>query len=587
MRDAHACDRAGLRFCAVAAVLLAVVAGASSAAADPIKCQRAIGKAASGFTQTRLKALAKCEEAKRTGKLPGSTVCTSEAKTAPVLAKAVIKLHAALDKACGGGDKLCGGGDDEALAAISWPSICPDFEGLGCANAIADCGGIGDCLQCVGEHAVDQALTLYYGSLAPSAPGTALGACQVSIGKNTAKFYATKAKALAKCWDLRLAGKHTDVCPDGAAAVGSPAQKAAAAIAKAESQKIVGICKACGGADKQCDGGGDLTPATIGFPAACPAVASCGANVTALADLVTCVDCVTEFKVDCAQALAIPSFVPYPAGCAQPVATPTETPVATPTVTATATPTRTPTATPTTTPSATPTLTAVPTLTPTRTATPTATATATVTATGTATAIATVTVTPTPTATSTTATATRTATPTATRTVTPTPTATATPGGPVCGNGIKETGEDCDDGNTVNCDTCPSNCKNSTAPVQCSSTTVRHAQRLQILAPPSDTLAGATVCLDYPSGVVALPGTGAVTGRVSGITNAITALNDFNNAVQLTFASTVNQTEFDPIISFDLCTGQTAPPPTAFKCVTKVASNGSPLDPTTVVCTPQ
>ena len=317
------------------------------------------------------------------------------------------------------------------------------------------------------------------------------------------------------------------------------------------------------------------------------------------------------------QSCGVTGAVPTPA---TPIATPTDAPSATATLVATSTPiatstllsTATPNATSTPLPTATVSATAAVVPTATRTSTPTVTATATplpstiststpaasatptvtqaATATRTATPVTTATATPsqtvTPNATAT-PTATRSATPTATTTATPVPSATATPsGGPVCGNGIKETGEDCDDGNTVNCDSCPSNCKNSTAPVACTSTTVRHAQKIQILAPAGDTLAGATVCLDYPSGVVALPGTGAVTGRVSGV-SALTALNDFNNAVQLSLVATANQAEFDPIISFDLCTGKTAPLPTAFTCVTKVASNGSPLDPTTVVCTPQ
>jgi hypothetical protein len=88
---------------------------------------------------------------------------------------------------------------------------------------------------------------------------------------------------------------------------------------------------------------------------------------------------------------------------------------------------------------------------------------------------------------------------------------------------------------------------------------------------------------------VALPGTGNVptSGRVSGV--SLPTLNDFNNAVQLGFLSLQPQAQFDPIISFDLCTGQTAPLPTAFTCVTKSASdgNGTAFDPAVVVCTPQ
>src|SRR5262249_20851531 len=148
---------------------------------------------------------------------------------------------------------------------------------------------------------------------------SALNKCQQAIGKATAKFLIAKDKSLAKCWDARFNGKHGDTCPNAGAAVGSTAQKAAVAIGKAEAKKISAICKACGGADKACDaaivapeggvfpGSGhadDLTPAAIGFPAACPDVKVpgggpfCDGQVNTLSELIECVDCVTEFKVD-------------------------------------------------------------------------------------------------------------------------------------------------------------------------------------------------------------------------------------------------------------------------------------------------
>jgi cysteine-rich repeat protein len=174
---------------------------------------------------------------------------------------------------------------------------------------------------------------------------------------------------------------------------------------------------------------------------------------------------------------------------------------------------------------------------------------------------------------------------TATRTSTPAP--TATPSGPACGNGTVETGEDCDDGNTVNCDTCPKNCLTSTAPVACSvSTTVRHAQRIRLQAPAGALLSGGIACLDYPAGVVALPGSGNVTGRTSNLSGLAT-LNDFNNAVQLTFVANPGAAQLNPTISFDLCSGSTAPLPSAFTCVMKGASNqGNAIDPALVECTP-
>jgi len=119
-----------------------------------------------------------------------------------------------------------------------------------------------------------------------------------------------------------------------------------------------------------------------------------------------------------------------------PISTPTSTPTNTPTSTPTDTPTSTPTDTPTSTPTDTP---AVPPDTPT--VTPTVTPTSTPTDTPTVTPTSTVTDTP---------------------TITPTSTITVTPGGAVCGNGIIESPETCDDGGTCVGGTddglkCPSN----------------------------------------------------------------------------------------------------------------------------------
>jgi cysteine-rich repeat protein len=347
--------------------------------ASCVKCQRTIAKETSKFVKAKTKALQKCEEGKVKGE--HSDPCPNElgAPGTPgrqawdKIAKASAKLSAKIDKACGGDNKACDGvGPDEIGGGnAGFPDVCPNFENGTCTNAIGgggDCSGIYACLECIGEAAVDQAIDLYYMSLAASEFGTGsdVNKCQKAIGKEAAKFLLAKEKALAKCWDGRLKGKHLNVCPvpgDG---------KTGPAILKAESKKIEKICKACGGADKQCDGtvtgpngttiigsGGsdDLTPAAIGFPASCYAVTvpaggpSCigDGSVDTLAELVECVDCVSEFKVDCIDAARIPSLASYPPECngATPTVTVTPTLTATPTPTATATPALTPTATPT------------------------------------------------------------------------------------------------------------------------------------------------------------------------------------------------------------------------------------------------
>ena len=314
----------------VGALAAAVVFVAPTGAlAVPVKCQQAIAKASAKYAQGRAKVLGRCEDLKAKGALSASTVCETEPTTMLLLGKLPTKLASSIAKQCGGGDKTCGtGGDDDPLASIGWAGVpfCPDFESQGCNNAINHCGDIVTCLQCVADVAVDQAVALYYASLnqAEFGSNSAVNKCQQAIGKSTVKFLRAKSKALQKCWDARMKAKHSNLCPvpgDG---------KAQAAIDKAETKKISSICKACGGPDKLCNGTGDLAPAQIGFAGSCPDVtppgaSSCIGAILDADDIVDCVDCVTEFKVDCLDALTVPQFVsPLPANC-NPNATTTST----------------------------------------------------------------------------------------------------------------------------------------------------------------------------------------------------------------------------------------------------------------------
>jgi hypothetical protein len=194
----------------------------------------------------------------------------------------------------------------------------------------------------------------------------ALNKCQVTIGKSASELLVAKSKALARCWGtVNKAGSGS--CPDAAAS---------AAIGAAESKKVAAIEKACRGPDRIFGTGDDFTPAQIesGFPAMCldvtpPGGSSCSHAIGSLQDLIDCVACVTEFKVDCADRAAVPAFVlPYPGQCNPGAPTPTTT--LTPTATSA---TNTPTSTPTHTPGGTPGPTSTPTRTPTPSATPTST----------------------------------------------------------------------------------------------------------------------------------------------------------------------------------------------------------------------
>lgn len=387
------------------AALAVLVVGAAPASADPATCRRSINANLGKFVQAKLKLLQKCEDAVVRGKIAGPC---PDVGTAAKITRAAGKLRRAVSQRCGGVDRNCGiGGDDETLASIGWNvGSCPGLETAVCSNSIDDCNGVVDCVDCVGQAAVDQAVVLSYGSLNPSAVGTDLNRCQAAIGKNMARLFAIRAQALAKCEDKLLSGVQAGPCPDAA--------KTLPKLARAADKLQVAICKACGGLDRNCGTADDITPAMIGFPASCTDVTVpnggpiCTGAIANLQDLVDCVGCVVRFETDCVDILGVPTLKAYPAECGV-AATPT------PTRTATPTPTRTPT------PSAT------------RTATPTPGG-------GTPTVTATVTATGTP---GLTATPTVTATPTLTATETPTPTPTATP---ACGDGIITPPETCEQG---------------------------------------------------------------------------------------------------------------------------------------------
>lgn len=296
---------------------------AKPSAAEPDACRRAIGKAGATYSQTRLTALARCEDRVTAGKLPSGTDCELDPPTAARLAIAAASLRDAIAGACGGADGTCGaGGDDDALAAIGWSAgSCPDLRDSGCTNAIAHCGDVADCVACLGDTATSDLGALAFDELDLASPaGSKLERCQRAIGKSGVKFFKSKAKHLQKCWDDVLRGAQAGPCPDGATG---------AKIAKAESRMIRSICRSCGGGDG-CDdavgsvpgsgGDDDFTPSEIGFASACedlvvPGGASCGGAITSLADLTSCVGCASDFASSCLGAAAVPSATSYPAAC--------------------------------------------------------------------------------------------------------------------------------------------------------------------------------------------------------------------------------------------------------------------------------
>jgi hypothetical protein len=326
-------------------------------------CKRSIAKEANKFTKAKTKALQKCEEGKVKGlhsdpcPNPMGADGTPGRKAADKIDKAESKLHAGIAKKCGGRDKICGGDTFKEVGGglAGRPDVCPDFESSGCTNPIDlfACTGISDCIECVASAAVEQAIDLYYADLEPTDPVTEadLNKCQQAIGKTTSKYLLAKEKTLLKCWDKRYKGLHDDVCPDvaGDPVLEKDIVKAGQKIAKAESKKIAKLCKACGGDDQLCDNdvfpinpGVAMVPGSGGIgidadftlddilagagPFNCPSVTVpagpsrpatlCGVPMATLADLVRCLDCVTEYKVDCLDPNRLhQSFLAYPSEC--------------------------------------------------------------------------------------------------------------------------------------------------------------------------------------------------------------------------------------------------------------------------------
>ena len=312
---------------AFAAASIALLGHALPARANPLKCRAAIIAAAGKLARTNLAALQRCEERRVKGKLPLATECRTEAGTTARIVKAEGRLRAVLWKRCGGKNKVCNAADtgaaaDDSLASIGWDiGRCPDFESVGCTNLIHDCDDIADCLVCINQAPIDRTIALYYDALVlPTATGDRkLNRCQQAIGRETARFFTAKSRALQKCWAAVNRGRRGfgTPCP-----VGDPSGRTFKRITRAELRTTAKICAACGGKDESCGGAGDFSPEVIGFPARCPDVVppggtACGGRVRSLEDLVDCVDCVTEFKVDCLDAAAVPWAAAYPAECSQ------------------------------------------------------------------------------------------------------------------------------------------------------------------------------------------------------------------------------------------------------------------------------
>jgi hypothetical protein len=288
-----------------------------SAHAGALNCQRTITQQYLKYATQTMNALRQCENKVTKGQFPVGTDCQTEPTVVARLTVSQKHLHNTINARCGGGNHTCNASDtgshtDETLASIGWDiGACPGFEGTGCTNTITDCNDIVDCISCIATAAESQALTLYDGAFNLPAAAPALAKCQLEIIHASVGFFKGKLSALDTCERKVLSGNLAGPCPD---------PETVQRIDKLALSVRTHICKVCGGADRQCGGDADLSTTDIGFTSTCPNVtipggAVCGGAIATVDDIATCVGCVTEFKVDCLDALSVPALRTYPPEC--------------------------------------------------------------------------------------------------------------------------------------------------------------------------------------------------------------------------------------------------------------------------------
>jgi hypothetical protein len=353
---------------ALAAALGACLAIGGTAQADPVRCSRTINKEYNTFLKNVSKALDKCKISVVTKGVPATLGDCPDAGASAKIARATSKLKSKIERTCGGRNRTCSAFDtgtavDVPLADINWNiGECMNFEAgsfADCSMPINDCSDIGECLTCIGSAAVDQGVArLIYDGFNPMQFFANSGnvtrtqrRCQQSIARESLKFFQRKQKILSKCWDSKLAGKAGYVdgqpCPDTDPNTGNTGPLAK--IRALELKKIDNICKRCGGGgDRNRDGLCDEVNAPVNglnlslgdivsLPFSCPLASlppsalhpgglDCGAigspppEITTLQEYIDCIDCIYEFKAECASRAAVGDGNPglgiaYPSEC--------------------------------------------------------------------------------------------------------------------------------------------------------------------------------------------------------------------------------------------------------------------------------
>lgn len=160
--------------------------------------------------------------------------------------------------------------------------------------------------------------------------------------------------------------------------------------------------------------------------------------------------------------------------------------------------------------------------------------------------------------------------PVTTATPAPSPVPTATPLAS-CGNGVVDfnLGETCDDGNRLDGDSCPANCHIAS----CSGTDETVTATVLVTPPAGVDLAGLTLFIRYPDGVVQIPGMAndqQVSDHILDLPgNAFATPNDLDYGLRLVIL-TPDQSALPggPLFSilFTRCAGAAVPSATQFTC---------------------
>jgi cysteine-rich repeat protein len=156
--------------------------------------------------------------------------------------------------------------------------------------------------------------------------------------------------------------------------------------------------------------------------------------------------------------------------------------------------------------------------------------------------------------------------------------------GTCCGNGDQEPPETCDDGNTKDGDSCPSNCVVQSCTVD---TGTHQGISLQLTTPAGVTVGGLTLFLDFPEGNVRMPVTTAGTNVLDTPKDLTYGLNDALIDASLFAGIPANGAGPMLQVMFDGCQGQPLPSAaTDYKCTITDASDevGTTIDPSTLGC---